>query len=324
MNVKSSNESNLENYNENNKTISLFGKSIKLTTCYLILGLIAITIASIMALVFYLLQSPTNPIQRGDAMTYYNAMYYFVNGQDPYGKNVMNFVYLNYFCYLFFYWGYNYPISVITHWMMNLGISLYFIRIAYQHKKADTNLIYWILMNSWFLLYEICVLQFNLIVTLGIFLYYKYRDKHSSAILFLLLSFYKVSSIPVFLGIYVIDILIAKKFRWKELPFLLIVSIIIGYSYTQSLGMYRIIDDYGWSIYNVILDIIQPLAFLFFSFLIYVLFDQLEQHPIKQLQWILKNKQPIWIIYCIIVMIYYYINSLTFEGNSFFQQLLNN
>ena len=147
--------------------------------------------------------------------------YYFYNDTTAfwYGKQTYNgygFIYLNYF-YVLFFWVIFFPIllAVIIHILITELMFYYILQNIDSPEKQ-----WWLYANLVIFLFWSATMNVNTYIIFSFFVYQKNREKWYIPII-LFLAFYKITTIPVFFVIFLINLLYEKKFRLKQIiPFL--------------------------------------------------------------------------------------------------------
>lgn len=246
--------------------------------------------------------------------------YYYMDAVRSYFETgncyVHGFVYLDYFCYLFAFFLAPLMVSFFIRLFTNLMICLIFFDIQ-KKNPSNINLVWWIYANYFLLYNDIIQLNVNTLIPLVFYIFYTYREKHPWTALLLIFCFYKVNSILILGGIYVLDIIFKKRFKdiFKEVLYLIPIAIIVGISLINSIKIGFLDAEYsqGYGI-NAIIMAFQYQHLFSYTVLLYVLIDKIllkhriqqtqhEPHPSQSKLNEEKIKQ-IWKIYFVLLILY--------------------
>ncbi len=212
-----------------------------------------------------------------DFRYYYIAVKQFWAGQDIY--DIEGYLYLNYFC-------------VICVWMLlpeyfsfSIHITITIVMFFYILKNVKNEYEEWwlygnILMVFWWSM----LFNTNIWITFSLFMYQKNREKWFSP-LFLLLAFYKLTSVIAFAILFLINLYYERKIRKEIIPALILVIIITLVSFFTSAGVS------GNAIsYNDILIFLQVPHYFWWSVPI-LAFIEYKKYPVEKVKWF-------WILFC--------------------------
>lgn len=246
--------------------------------------------------------------------------YYYMDAVRTYFETgncyVHGFVYLDYFCYLFFFFLAPFMVSYFIRLFTNMMICLIFFDIQKKHA-SNINLVWWIYANYFLLYNDIIQLNVNTLIPLVFYIYYTYREKHPWTALLLLLCFYKVNSVLILGGIFLLDIIFKRKFKviFREILYLIPVGIIVGISLINSIRLGFLEAEYsqGYGV-NAVIMAFQYQHLFSYTILLYILIDKIIQkqriqqtQPESGLSQIKLNDEKIkkvWKIYFILLMLY--------------------
>ncbi|MBN1800304.1 MAG: hypothetical protein JW891_02300 [Candidatus Lokiarchaeota archaeon] len=212
-----------------------------------------------------------------DFRYYYIAVNRFWMGQDIY--EVEGYLYLNYFCVLCVWMLLPEYLSFTIHLMITFGMFFYIlknVKNSYQEWWLYGN----ILMVFWWSM----LFNTNIWITFSLYMYQKYKDKWFAP-LFLLLAFYKLTSIIAFGILFLINLYFERKLRKEIFPALILVLGIVLMSFITSSGV-------GGNVvsYNDMLIFLQVPHYFWWSVPILV-FIEYKKYPINKVKWF-------WILFC--------------------------
>ena len=167
-----------------------------------------------------------------DFRYFHEAVNNFWNGESIYNQDEKGgFFYLNYFCILFFW------MLLPEYFSFSIHLIITFTMFYFILKNIETKYQEWWLYGNLIMIYWWSMLfNTNIWITFAFIMFLKYKDKWFSP-LFLFLAFYKITTILVFILLYIIILYFEKKIKRNQILVLICVIIVSFISFLTSEGI---------------------------------------------------------------------------------------